>query len=133
MPDSRLVRRQAFNSATPPLAAASEKRPAERRFGDEHVAGDRLERATGRVGLRFVVAADDPRLAAMLDAHLGGAEDVARRMQRDAHFPQLDRIAVGERLHASARAQPRTEHSAAVRGGQIPAASAPGMIGVRNA
>ncbi len=60
-----------------------EHRQAEGRFGDEHVALDRLEGQASRVGLALVVArGDDPR-AAMLHADLRRAEHMAGRVEGD--------------------------------------------------
>ena len=56
-------------------------REAEGGLGDEGVAGDGFKRGAGRVGGDFIIAGRDPNLAAMLDADLGGANDVTGGMK----------------------------------------------------
>jgi hypothetical protein len=58
----------------------AEDRQGKRRFGDKHMALERLERLAGWVTRSFVVPADHHHLAAVLDAHLRRAEDVTSRM-----------------------------------------------------
>src|SRR5690606_7352062 len=87
---------------TPPLAQSGERfrlrspavdRQAERRFGDERVTANRLERRAGGIGLRLVVARYHPDLAPILDADLRGTENMPCRMQRDAHAVVLHHFA----------------------------------------
>jgi hypothetical protein len=70
-------------------------RQAEGGFGDEGVARHHLERRAGGVGLPLVVARHHPHLAVDLDAHLRGAQHVARGMQRNASPAQRERLAIG--------------------------------------
>jgi hypothetical protein len=81
-------------------------RQAEGRFGDEGVAGHRLERCARRVGLHLVVAGHDPHLAAMLQAYLRRAEDVAGGMQGDPHAVDGADTTVLESLDDRPRAEP---------------------------
>jgi hypothetical protein len=105
-------------------------RQPERRLGDEGVAAHRLERGAGRVGLDLVVAADDPHLAAVLEAHLGRAEHVAGRMQRHAHAVHVERLAVGQRAQRDAGAEPRAQHALGGRRGQVRAVPGARVVGV---
>ncbi len=64
-----------------------EVRLAEGRLADEHIALQGLERRAGRIRLAFVVTGDHPYLPVMLEAHLGRAQDMAGRVQREGHGP----------------------------------------------
>src|SRR5207248_769808 len=76
------------------------------RLGDKRVTADRLEGSTGRVTVELVVAGHDPDCAAVFEPDLGRAEDVARRVQRDAHAADLDGLAVVERVDDGIVTQP---------------------------
>ena len=103
--------------------AVAEHRQAERRLGDEHVAGHKLERRAGRIGHVLVVAGGDDSQAIGLDRDLRRAEHVAGRMEGHARAVERQRLAVADRLRAAgeilAVAQPheverflRREHGA---------------------
>src|SRR6185437_13522683 len=67
-------------------------RQPERRFGDEGVAGYRLERQTCRIGCTLVVAGDNPHFPIAFDPDLRGSEDVTSGMKRDADVADRDRL-----------------------------------------
>ena len=69
-------------------------RQAERRFGDEGVAADRLERRTRRVCRALVVARHDPGAAGALETNLRRAEHVSGRMKADPHVADRQRCAI---------------------------------------
>lgn len=73
---------------------------AEGGLSDERAGGDGLEGRASGVGIGLVVAADDPDFAAVGDAHLGRAEDVAGGMEGDGHAVQVQRLAISGRLDA---------------------------------
>ena len=88
----------------PPLVDRGEdrfgRRPAVDRqakggLGDKGMAGYGIEWGAGGGGLGLVVAADNPRLAAILHAHLGRAEEVAGGVEGDDHAVDGGRHAVG--------------------------------------
>jgi len=76
------------------VGRVAKHRQAERRFGDEHVAIDRLERRTGRVRAAFVVAGDDDAAAAVIKDDLRAAQHVASRREGDGHPVDFGRFAV---------------------------------------
>jgi hypothetical protein len=111
----------------------AEHRQAESRLGDEHVAGDRLERQAGRIGDPLVVARHHDPAAAILDRHLGAAEHVAGRLQPELHVAQRQDLSPARRLScASGAALPHPDlHDRQRRGaGQHRAVSGPGMVGM---
>ena len=116
-----------MSSSTSRLSRPAVDGQAERGLGDEGVAADRLERRAGGVGVGLVVAGDDPDLASMLEAHLGGAEDVAGRVKRDADAIDIDGIAVGQASDAGARFQTVGKNPESRRGGEVGPA-APGDV-----
>ncbi len=103
---------------------------AERRLGDEDVAGHRLERRAGRIGPALVVARDDDPLAGMLEHDLGRAEDMAGGDEADVDLAEPDRLAIGDRPRLSA-ARSGTSMIASVSGvAQTSLMAAAGMIGM---
>lgn len=76
----------------------AEHRQTERCLGDEHIAGDRLERRAGRVGDVFVIAGSDDARAFALYPDLGGTEHVAGGVKADFHAAELEGFAVTDRL-----------------------------------
>ena len=85
-------------------------RQAERGFGDEAIAADRLEGIAGRVRLDPVVARDDPHAPGMLDAHLGRSEDMPGRVERNGDPPVHHALAPAHPLHLDV-AQARPQHA----------------------
>ncbi len=83
------------------------------------MAAQRFERGASGVRLQFVIAGNHPDLAAMLHAHLGRAQDVTRRMQRNAHSIEPDRFAIGNRLDRGVLTQTRPEKLLAGLGRQV--------------
>ena len=71
----------------------AEDRQAERRLGDEEIAGDRLEGSAGRIGRALVIARHDDARALRLDGDLGRAEDVAGRMEAHRRIADPDLLA----------------------------------------
>ena len=102
-------------------------------FGDEDVAGDRLERAAGRVGLSLVVAADHGPAAAPLHRDLCAAQHMSRRFEPDLNAVESDRRAVVERLLGFAGAAlPHADvhEGDRLRAGEDGAVAGSGVIGV---
>ena len=91
-----------FATSAVAIAMAEDGQP-EGRFGDEEVAGDRLER--GRVGSRraLIIAGDDGAAAAPFDHHLRAAEHMPGRLEPYFHFTDLQPLAKGESLGAGPR------------------------------
>src|SRR6056297_1484042 len=56
----------------------------------------RLERGRERIGLKLVIARDDPDLAPHLDPDLRRAGDMARRVERHPRLADLPRLAVAD-------------------------------------
>ena len=102
--------------------AVAEHRQAERRLGDEHVAGHELERRAGRIGDVLVVAGGDDAQAVRFDRDLRRAEHVAGRMKRHRDAAKPDAFAVADRLR---RARRSSRRSAAASGRASPAWPAP--------
>src|ERR1700680_588447 len=80
------------------LRGPSENGQAKSGFGYEGIAGQQLERGARRIGRELIIAGDDPHFAGTLDAHLSGAEDVARGVKGDTRLPEREGLAVMERL-----------------------------------
>src|SRR5260370_39525609 len=66
----------------------------------------------------------------MLHAHLGRAQDVTRRMQRNAHSIEPDRFAIGNRLDRGVLTQTRPQKLLAGLGRQAALRSRLRMVGV---
>ena len=103
---------------------------AEGGLGDEGVAADRLVRGRGGIGIGLVVARDDPDLAAVLEADLGGAEDVSGGMQRDADAADGGRGTVGQPGDVRLGRQAAPQHAHALGGGEIGAAAPRHVVAV---
>ena len=82
---------------------------------------------TGRVGLRLVIAGDDPDLAPVFEANLRRAENVSGGMERNAHPIDVDRFPVGQGADSGARLETLAKHACARRGGEVRMA-APGHV-----
>ena len=82
----------------PVRRAVPEHRQAERRFGDEDVAADELERRAGRIGDVLVVAGGDDAQPVGLDGDLRRAEHMAGGMEGDARAVEPYGLAIGDRL-----------------------------------
>ncbi len=65
-------------------------RKPECRLGDEEIAGDKLEACAGRVAPALVVARDHRPPAAMVDHHLGRAENVSGGNERHRYVADPD-------------------------------------------
>jgi len=74
-------------------------RQAERRFGNEHVARDRLEGRAGRIAAAFVIAGNDRGDAFPAHDDLCGAQDVPCGHERDDHTVVHRRFAISHGLH----------------------------------
>ena len=74
-------------------------------FGDERVAGQRLEWRAGGIGLQLVIARNHPDFAARFDAHLRRAQNMSGGMQRDARAAERYGVAVFDRLDGGFIAQ----------------------------
>lgn len=66
---------------------------AEGGFGDEAVAFYDFEGVAGGVGVALIVAGDAPYFSFMFYANLGGAKDVASRVEGDPGVVDFDAIA----------------------------------------
>ena len=106
-------------------------RQAEGRFGDEGVAGDRLERRAGAVGLRLVVARRNPDPPAVFEPYLRRTQHMPRRVQRQPDAVVRDGFAVGQRLQADVLAEPRAQRAFTVAVRQIVTVAGAGMVGMR--
>ncbi len=83
---------------------------AERRLGNEDVAGDRLERSAGRVLAALVVAGHDHPLPGKIEDDLRAPEHMARRDEAYVDLTNADGLAIGNgsaRLLAVARGHDR--------------------------
>src|SRR5205085_342820 len=90
-----------------------------------------LERRAGAIRFRLVVTRNDPHLAAMLDAHLRRAEDVARRVQRDAHAVQVYRFSILREANRRADTEPSTQDPLAGPGREIRVATPARVVAMR--
>jgi len=109
----------------------AEDRQRESGFADEGVAADGLERSAGRVGGKLVIARDDPYLAAVLDPHLRGPEDVSGRMERNARLADGYRFAIGGGLNVWAGPEAGAEQGFSRPGGQTGTGTRTGVVGMR--
>ena len=91
------------------VVGVTEHRQREGRLGDEHVAGDRLEGAAGRVEAALVVARCDDAHAALLHGDLRRAEDMAGRMKGDRHVTHRHGLADRRRLRGTGEALAHSE------------------------
>jgi hypothetical protein len=67
----------------------------------------------------------------MLDAHLGGPQDVPRGVKRDADAVDVDEPAILQRLYASVRPESRAEHALACLRREIGARPPPRVVTMR--
>ena len=104
----RLYRGQKARDFQPRIGMLEHWQP-EGGLGDEQVAGDKLERLGGAVGMRLIVAGDDRHLAAIGKPDLGAAKDVTRGMKRDGHRPVCDLFAERQRLKRAGAVRPVTK------------------------
>ena len=102
----------------------------EGRLGDEAVASKKLEGRAGGVGLALVVAAEDRHISPVLDPHLGRAQDVACRVQRQAIAVEVDDLPVFQQLDRGLVPKACPEDMAALAGCQVMPAAFAGVIGV---
>ena len=105
---------------------------AESRLGDEDVAAGQFEAGAGRVGAALVVAGDDGAGSAVLEEHLGAAENMPRRQKRDTDIVAVDRLAIGGRLAAGCKVLAIADRHDFQRflGGENGGVAGPRMIGV---
>src|SRR5262249_16257697 len=89
-----------------PLVVPLEKRMAERRFSDEGMAPDWLERRAGRIGMAPVIPGTHPAFPLTFDPTLSRAENMARRMEGDFDTKAIERRAVIKWLDDRAWPQP---------------------------
>jgi hypothetical protein len=82
---------------------------AEGRLRHEEVAGDELEGIAGRVMVALVVARDHGALAVPVDHHLGGAQYVPGGDEPHGDAPDLQRLAIGQRLAVAEAPLPQPE------------------------
>src|SRR3954470_21998635 len=82
---------------------------SKRRLGDEGIALDQFERRAGRIGHILVVAGGDDARAVRGDADLRRAEHVARGMKRDLDGPELQLLAIRDRLCRAREVRPITQ------------------------
>ena len=105
-------------------------RQAEGGLADQHIGAHRLKRRTAGVGIALEVAADQPALAAGLEADLGGAEHVAGAVERQPGVLKLELIAVVEAVQFNALPQSLAQNSGAGAVRPVGAAARPGVVGV---
>src|SRR5262249_38668418 len=74
-------------------------------FSHEGVAPDGLEGRAGRVGRDLVIAGNDPHLASMFQANLGGAKNVPSWMKRHVHIADLPVLTVLHPLYRNGRSK----------------------------
>ncbi len=79
------------------------------------------------VGL--VVARDHPDLAALLHPNLGGAGDMARRMERDGDAADAAPLAIGDGVKRD-RAEAVPDHGRGLHRGKVAVMPGPGMVGM---
>ena len=112
----------------------AEHRQSEGRLGDEHVAGDRLERQAGRIGHALVVAGDHDAAAVPFHRHLGAAQHMPGRPQPYPDPVEHDRLAIAQHLARHARApgsHTYVHQRHGLRAGQHRCVAGAGMVGMR--
>ncbi len=97
-------------------------RQAERAFGEEGVALDRLEGLAGGIRFALVVPGDAPGFVPVPDQHLGRAQDVPRGVQAHRTPPEVPRLPPFEDLALEVLVEPRPHHLQGVAAGEVPSA-----------
>ncbi len=92
---------------------------AERGFGHESMTTNGFEWRAGGIEFGFVIAGNDPDFPSLLDANLGGAEYVSRRMQRNADAIDVKRLSVFRGAYIRVCAEPGAENALTLSGSQI--------------
>jgi hypothetical protein len=95
------------------------------------VTAHRLERRARRIGLRLVVARDDPHLTPVLEPDLRRAEDVTGGNECEANTVDVARLPVVEQLDRRLLAEPRAQYARALARGEILPAPPSRVIPVR--
>ena len=93
------------------------------------VTAHRLERGRERIGLKLVIARDDPDLAAHLDPDLRRAGDMACRVERDPRIADLPHLAVADGVERDVP-QPVAHHRGGQIGGEVRPVPVAGVIGM---
>ena len=93
------------------------------------MATDRLERGAGPVGLDLVIARGDPDPPRVFEPHLGRAEHMPGRMERDRDAVDVERLAVG--TSRSSRGSPPSPGDARPPGDEVLARIPREVVGVR--
>src|SRR5690349_16124458 len=76
----------------------AEYRQAEGRFGNEDIAGNRLERRAGRIGAALVVARCHDPAATVFQHRLSTAKDMTGRGETDIDITDPQALAIGQWL-----------------------------------
>ena len=105
-------------------------RKPERGLGNKDVAAHRLEWLTRWVGFRFVIARNDPHFTVVLNSYLGGAENVACRMERKLYSVEREALIPASRFNARPGSQTRAENAYSVGRREVRARTPASMIAV---
>ena len=98
-------------------------------FGDEGVAGNRLERVGQAIVDDLVIARHHPDLAAHLDPDLGRSRDMARRVKRDQSPADLAGLGIGDGVRCDVT-QPVAHDGGGGGGAKVGAHTGAGMVGM---